>query len=99
MTLYVFQGGSEQALAEVKEEEGEKKLLVATKLTNYRLVPLTEKMFKDREKRNQCKLLLLNLPKLTDEQVEVYIKQQFGLMGYQLKKKLKGKNDLRTDSQ
>lgn len=71
----------------VKVRLREDMILLCSALTSDVFVPLTEALFRDREKRNRVRLLLSKWPRLSQEEREVYLVLEFGKMGYRLRLK------------
>jgi len=70
MPEWIFQGGKE----EFRIRQGlDKKLNVKSKITNFEWLPFEEKLFGNREERNKCHIMNLKVPKLTKDELHIYI--------------------------
>ena len=85
MNEYLFQAGAELARVRV---DSERKLYLQSKITGNEFVELTEKLFHDREKRSKFRLMMQKIPKLTQDELDIYLVAEFGKMGYKLIKKM-----------
>lgn len=92
MIEYIFFCGTEIATLKVDDN---KNLFIKDKLTNFEYLPLTQKLYRDREKRNKFKIMMSKIPKLTKEELDVYIVYEMHNIGYNLKTKIE--NDIRTN--
>jgi hypothetical protein len=84
LTEYIFICGTEVAC--IKVEQGE--VYIKDKITNFQYLKLNEKLYRDREKRNKFRLMRMKLPKLTQDETDVYIVMEMAKLGYKLKAKM-----------
>lgn len=85
MNEYIFESGKELAVIKVDDE---KNIYIKDKLTNFQYLLLNEKLFKDRQKRLQFKIMKSKVPKLSQSELDVYITLEMAKLGYQLKSKI-----------
>lgn len=70
MPEWIFQGGQEEFRIRT---DNSRNIFVKSKITNFNWLPFQEKLFKDRELRNKCHIMNTKVPKLTMDELHVYI--------------------------
>jgi len=79
---YIFRGDKEFVEARLTDD---RKLLIKNNLTNNEFVEIKERLFgNDRKKRAMCSIMISRLPKLNENEVDVYLNLEFYKMGYVL---------------
>lgn len=70
MPEWIFRGGSEEFRIKIDKDRN---TTVKSKITNFEWLPFTERLFKDREERNRCHIMNIKIPKLSREELHVYV--------------------------
>jgi hypothetical protein len=85
MPEYIFESGKELAVIRVDESRN---LFIKDKLTNFQYLMLDERLYHDREKRNKFRLMKSKIPKLTQDELDVYLVLEMSKLGYKLRTKM-----------
>lgn len=85
MNEYIFESGKELAVLKVDDN---RELYIKDRLTNFQYLLLNEDLYRDREKRNRFRLMKRKIPRLTQDELDVYIVYEMAKIGYRLKAKM-----------
>lgn len=78
--IYTF--GSPKEYVELRVN-ADRSMDVKNRITNGKFLRITERIFsRDREKRSKFRIMQMKIPKLTQDELDVYVILEFGKMGY-----------------
>jgi len=70
MPEWIFQGGQQEFRIKIGLD---KKTMIKSKVTNFQWLPFEEKLFRDRELRNKCHIMNFKIPRLSRDELHVYV--------------------------